>query len=133
VNKGSGHASTRAGLGRAGRSIGIATRWAAICWTAVMFLTLACLIDIMGLGSALVGVGIYWLVGMSGIVMAALIARLALWVGLDVCDGLRREAVSLIPRWNAGRWFSGRCRNSGVWDEWLDDPIPGPLQRWDSS
>ncbi len=65
MNRFSGRASLRASLGRAGRSIVIAIRWAGVGWTAFCLFTLACLLDTMGLSAAIVEVGLYWLVGMQ--------------------------------------------------------------------
>ena len=108
--------------GSAGRFIRSAARWAVILWTALNLFSFACLIDIMGLGRAFVGVGLFWLVGAGVIALVATIARLATWVGHDIWSGLRTEIRSLNPV----RWISGRRRRSGVWDEWLDHPIAVP-------
>ena len=48
-----------------GRLIATATRWVIISWSAFNLFVFVCLIDIMGLGSALVGLGLHWLVGMT--------------------------------------------------------------------
>jgi hypothetical protein len=107
-----------------------ATRWAVISWAALNLFVFVCLIDIMGLGSALVGVGLQCLAGMGVILLAVTIARLTMWVGLDVWNGLCTETESLIHSLNPARWISGRYRGSALWDEWLDEPIPGRFQRW---
>jgi hypothetical protein len=109
------------------------TRLAAISWVAFNLFVFVCLIDIMGLGSAFVGVGLQCLGGMGVIVLAATIARLAMWVGLDVWNGLLTESASLIQSLNPARRTSGRSRSSGVWDEWLDNTILGRSQRWNGS
>jgi hypothetical protein len=125
VSKVAGRTESGAKPGRPGRLIGVATRWAVISWTGFSLLAVLCLVDIVGLGSALTGVGLQWLVGMSVIVLATTTARLTLWVGRDVCRGLRTEVESLVRSLNPARWKASRRRNSGVWDAWLDDPVPG--------
>jgi hypothetical protein len=103
-----------------GRWVLSVARWAAICLTAFSLFCFACLIDIMGVGGAFVGNGILWLMGMGIIVLTATIALLAIWVALDLWNGLVTEIQSLNPL----RWTWRRPPRSGVWDKWLDDPHP---------
>jgi hypothetical protein len=120
----------RAESGRPGRLIATATRWVIILWSALHAIGFACLIDIMGLGWALSDFGFHWLVGVGAIQFAAAIARLIVWVGRDLGNGLRTEAESLIRclvLWRPGKRIG---RRSGVWDEWLDGRLPvGTLAR----
>jgi hypothetical protein len=125
VSKASGRANSRARPRGPGRLIVAATRWAVILWTGFCLFFLLCLIDIVGLRSLLADVGPYWLAGMSVIVLAATTARLTMWVGWDVWNGLRTETEALVRSLNPSRWAAARYRNSGLWDAWLDVPAPG--------
>jgi hypothetical protein len=102
-----GEGARRAVSGQGGRRLGrlvlTTSRYLALLWTAFVLLVFASIIDIVGFSSAIREFSVIYLYGLIVSALGGVIAGLAVWVALDIRDGLRVEIMSLIPRLRPAR------------------------------